>query len=129
MLATSLLGCKQEPKKFYSFSGSMRLTNIHFNEVRDMVNGVGGYSDLADGQVVVGDGDGKTIGVGRLKDFKMEKAGSDYIVNVTQSFTVGPLPKLAFYELKIGSRNPLSYSFDKLENLNWKIDVSINDGG
>jgi hypothetical protein len=97
-------------------------------------SGIGGYSDFGSGMdVSIRNGDGKLIGTTSTRNFKAEDlSSSDKDLKDTAklakdspelSCTVfyGPIsvPRSDFYEVEIGSRGTLTYSYEDLKAVNF----------
>jgi hypothetical protein len=87
-------------------------------------SGTGGYDDVRDGlQVVVRDGEGTIIGRGELVT---DRAASTASPNgCTFDFTVDSLPEVDFYNVEIGDRGELTYSFADLEEAGWRVESEL----
>lgn len=85
--------------------------------------GTGGYDDIEPGlQVVVRDGEGSTLGTGRLEyDHEAHEATNDLCPLV---FTV-EVPRSDFYSIEVGRRGELVYDFDEMEEMGWEVVASL----
>lgn len=92
----------------------------------DSCAGNGGYDDVEPGlQVVVRDGEGSTLGTGRLAyDHDAHEASRDVCPLV---FGVPGLPRSDFYAVEVGRRGELVYSFDELEAAGWEVQATLGD--
>lgn len=87
----------------------------------------GGYSDLAeDMQVSIKNGKDETLALGRLSSGKFTKA-EGWTMACTFTFTVANIPKSDFYKVEAGRRGVMSYSFQELEQANWRVDYSLGN--
>ncbi|MGD8485137.1 MAG: hypothetical protein PVH07_00735, partial [Chloroflexota bacterium] len=85
--------------------------------------GRGGYDDIRGGMpVTVRDADGMLLGVGSLEPGERQSRHKCYFF-----FQVEDLPEADFYEITMGSRGKLAYSFAELEDRDWIVTVSIGD--
>lgn len=88
--------------------------------------GTGGYSDVREGlQVVVRDGAGTTLGTATL-----ELHPSDPMPDIHScwyAFTVPGLPETEFYAIEVGDRGELTYSFDELEEMDWRVSTLLGE--
>lgn len=82
--------------------------------------GDGGYSDISGGtDVVVRDGSGSVLAKGALGPGR-RNGGS-----CTFQFTVRKIPEVDFYEVEVGRRGSLTYSFDELEARDWQVGFTL----
>ena len=89
----------------------------------DHCTGDDGYSDIKPGlQVVIRDGDGSTLGTGHLAyDHEAYQATDDRCPLV---FEVD-VPRSDFYAIEVGDRGELTYSFDDMEAMGWRVEASL----
>jgi hypothetical protein len=84
--------------------------------------GTGGYSDIMGGvQVTVRNGTGDILAVDALHD-----AGGDELKVCEFYFTLD-VPKEAFYEITVGRRGEMVYSFADLEKAKWHVDLTLGN--
>ena len=88
--------------------------------------GLGGYSDIQAGaQLVVKDEAGKVIGSGALDqghlDLDLFGAGSVCAF----PFEIAGLPKAAQYQVGMGNRGSITYSFADLETKEWDVKLTL----
>lgn len=74
-------------------------------------------------QVVVSDGGGRILGVGRLQ----ERTGSPSPCNY--SFTVTDLPQVPIYGVAVGSYPALVFSLDELQSAGWALLLALDVHG
>lgn len=88
--------------------------------------GLGGYSDIRAGaQLVVKDEAGKVIGSGSLDQghLDLDLFGAGAICGFP--FTVTGLPKVEQYQLGMGNRGSITYSFADLETAKWEVKLTL----
>lgn len=88
----------------------------------DVCVGNGRFSSVNEGmRIVVYDESGETIAVGSL--------GPGVLNEVTYScqfrFSVEAIPPADFYNIEVGSLGDRVYTFDELEELNWKLGFAL----
>lgn len=134
----------------HELSGSLSLfdTDYMTSTKGASCDGEGGYSDIGSGgQVVVKDGRGATLAVGKLGQGKLltldEALGQAGGTTTTRrlasssarssptvcqfTITVADVPEADFYRIEIGHRQPVEYSKAKLEAEGWRIDLVLGD--
>jgi hypothetical protein len=82
--------------------------------------GENGYEDIYPGaQVIVKNESGDILGEGHL-------VFVDYdFTACTFSFRVQGIPVAKFYTVTVGSRDPLTYSYDELKGQGWSVSLSL----
>lgn len=88
--------------------------------------GLGGYSDIRAGaQLVVKDEAGKVIGSGTLDQghLDIDLLGAGAVCGFP--FTITGLPKAEQYELGMGNRGSITYSFADLESAKWDVKLTL----
>jgi hypothetical protein len=89
-------------------------------------SGEGGYSDIRPGlQVTVKNGSGSIIGKSSLGP--NEYSGENANVVCKYSFKINNVPKADFYQIEVGSRGALSYSFEELRKQDWNVAFSLGN--
>lgn len=84
--------------------------------------GDGGYSDIRPGTAVtVRDGSGTILGTSSLGP------GEELVVWCQFEFTVAGIPKADFYEIEVGRRGSLSYSYDEMARNDWNVSFSLGE--
>jgi len=85
-----------------------------------------GFDDFYPGQkVVVKDGSGNVLAV-ELTESELVSAGTSRSL-CEFSILVEAIPQERFYVVEISHRDELTYTFDELEEMDWKLDLSIGD--
>lgn len=132
-LVLSTLGCSLRPK--HDLQGSITVVGTEFQTGRGQDGKVdddcytwGGYADIAKGmEVLVKNGEGKTLAIGRLSGGKFTKVDTaGYRKTCTFSFSVQNIPKTEFYVVDAGRRGEKQYSFSELQELDWKLEYLLN---
>ena len=103
-------------------TGTMTLFNSGFITRADGqgCEGTSGYNDIDEGtQVTVTDGDGKTLGVGKLGIGKSENGSCIF------DFSVPNVPEAGFYKIEVAHRGELSYSKQELASKDWRVEVAL----
>ncbi|MEX2253839.1 MAG: zinc ribbon domain-containing protein [Acidimicrobiia bacterium] len=87
--------------------------------------GTGGYNDIGPGtEVRVSDEGGTVLATGALGSGKdLEGLGCIY------RFSLKTVPDANFYEFEVAHRGGITYSRAKLENQEWRVDLSLGDIG
>lgn len=100
--------------------------------------GSGGYSDLRPGTtVVVKDGSGTTLATGNVLGGQVDEDRSKKMpmpalenpwtrIVCVLSFAVPGIPEADFYEVEVGRRGGLTYSFDEIEAQDWKVELVLD---
>ncbi len=107
----------------HTLTGSVRLTHEDALtwSTGDLCVGTGGYDDLRSGaDVVVMDGQGGVLAVGRLKAGKAE---TETVCKF--DFEVKGVPRADFYRFEISHREAPSYSYDDMVRMGWRLELSI----
>jgi hypothetical protein len=132
-------------------SGTFTLTDSEgFVGGWDSCSGDGGYDDFGPGMnVTVRDGDGSIVGTGTTEsledadapDIEAEegaRGGADGALGIaammakdlmdgtwcTVKFEV-PVKRAEFYEIEVGRRGELSYSYEELEDNDWWVELNL----
>jgi hypothetical protein len=116
----------------YTLGGTIVLTGDSDNVLDtggegSMCFGDGGYDDFYPGQnAVVKDGGGDILAVGELTESELILDGT---VRKQCEFTIliTGIPEERFYVVEISHRGELTYSFDDLEEVDWKLELVIGD--
>lgn len=116
--------------ELYTINGSLRLRqdrdeDVVFLESAGLCSGTRGFDDIQTGaNVVILDGSGNTLATTHL-ELKEGFTATGVSSNICEfSFTV-EVPRASFYTVKIGRRGAPTYSFQEMEQNDWKIDLSI----
>ncbi|MDB9496814.1 hypothetical protein PN441_07410 [Spirulina major CS-329] len=124
-VATSDQGISLPPVPFvnskYTITGSLTLLDSDIEGSDDYCYGSGGYGDIeANMPVTIRDGQGNILATGNTG------AGSKKsLVECVFDFEVTNIPKTEFYAIEVGRRGELNYSFDELNEQDWKVSLSI----
>ncbi len=107
----------------YLLRGYLMLFDRNAVERSGECYGAGGYSDIGSGvQVVVRDGNNNVMGVGKLVADETSASGQgcsfEFEVEVQES---------EFYQIEIGHRGEMVYSFEELEERDWIIGLSLGN--
>jgi hypothetical protein len=86
--------------------------------------GTGGYSDIAPGlQVTVKDGSGNILGLGKLGPDQHKGQYSE--VACEYGFKVENIPRADFYDIEVGRRGSLKYSFEEIRKKGWVLTFTL----
>lgn len=84
-------------------------------------SGSGGYSDFGQGMnVTIRDGDGNVVGSGATGPAEGESPGW-----CVTEFEIEDIEIVDFYEIEVGRRGALSYSYEDLESNDFNIDLTL----
>jgi len=107
-----------------TLTGSFTLIDSDVSRTPAGCSGTGGYSDVKAGmQVVVKNEKSDIVALGEL-------GGDDYSGEYGQvackfPISIKDIPKASFYEIEVGKRGSLKYSFEELRNANWSVKFSL----
>ncbi len=88
--------------------------------------GLGGYTDMRAGaQLVVKDEAGKVIGSGTLDQGHLDILFDEGRAVCAFPFRVTGLPKAEQYQLGMGNRGSITYSFADLETAKWDVKLTL----
>lgn len=112
----------------YAIKGKMTLVDSDLGGSDENCYGTGGYSDIQSGMpVTIKDGSGAIIATGDV-GIGSKPAESQYSsVQCMFSFSVGNIPKADFYQVQVGRRGVLNYSFAEIQQKNWEIALSLTN--
>lgn len=97
-------------------------------------SGTGGYDDIAPGLgVVVKDQSGTILATGALSFLRFDGASDPDLPGIgfgscTFSFRIRSVPRATFYEVEVGHRGGLTYSYDELRQRSWHVELTLGDG-
>lgn len=112
----------------YAIKGKMTLVDSDLGGSDENCYGTGGYGDIQSGMpVTIKDGSGAIIATGDV-GIGSKPTGSKYSsVQCMFSFSVGNIPKADFYQVQVGRRGVLNYSFAEIQQKNWEIALSLTN--
>jgi hypothetical protein len=90
--------------------------------------GGGGYSDVGPGKdVVLKDGEGKTLAVGRLgSGIRKDDLGtSPRTYRCLFSFALEDVPEVPFYAVDLGRRGTVTYSLTDMRTAEWTLSLTL----
>lgn len=106
----------------FTLAGTFTLIDSGIRGSDDNCFGSGGYDDIQAGvSVTVRDGGGSLLATGRLGPGVRQE-----LVTCTFEFEVPSLPMSDFYSVEVGRRGELSYSFDELDSMGWRVAFSLS---
>jgi hypothetical protein len=110
-----------------TISGGMTLIDSDTVGTGEHCAGSGGYSDIKDAMpVTIKDGAGAIIAKGVTGDGTRPKDGGEYSsIKCRFEFKVENVPKSDFYQVEIGRRGGLTFSFDEMQKKEWKVESSL----
>lgn len=146
LLAACGSGAGGGPRTGSAIRGTFTLTSSTLAGALTSCAGTGGYSDFAAGMnVTVKDGSGRIVGVGSATnlsdddlpatttppdDLEFQLAGVQASAHThTQcwlKFTV-PIKKADFYQIEVGHRGGLSYSYDDLKKNDFFVQLTLGE--
>jgi hypothetical protein len=107
-----------------TLTGSFTLIDSDVSRTPAGCSGTGGYSDVKAGmQVVVKNEKSEILAVGELGDD--DYTGEYGQVACKFPISIKDIPKASFYEIEVGRRGSLKYSFDELRNAKWSVKFSL----
>ena len=84
--------------------------------------GTGGYDDVRGGmKVTVRDGSGTIIATGDTDDGRTESS-----VICVLEFSLSDVPIVDFYEIEVGRRGSISYSYDELDEVDFDVAFTLS---
>lgn len=91
--------------------------------------GTGGYSDISEAtQVTITDGAGKLLAVTSLSEGKPSGSKLEgFVEGCTFSWSAPDIPKADFYNIEVGRRGKLTYSYQQMEDVFWISATSLGD--
>lgn len=108
-----------------TLTGTFTLIDSEISRTLDGCAGTGGYSDVKTGlQVVVKNEKNEILAVGALGDDN-NYSGQHAQVACDFPFSIKDLPRATFYQIEVGRRGSLKYSFDELRNAKWMVQFSL----
>jgi hypothetical protein len=107
------------PRPPYTIHGLLTLVSANLRQTGSACAGQGGYADIQAGKLVtVTDVLGKVIGVGQLGTGRPGAAsGAAHHRACDFEFTVGGIPEVAVYDIRIEERGTLEYSLAEMRQL------------
>lgn len=103
-----------------TITGSFSLTD-GFHDVGQSCSGSGGYSDFGQGMnVTIRDGDGNVVGSGATGPAEGQSPGW-----CVTEFEIEDVEIVDFYEIEVGQRGSLSYSYEDLESNDFNVDLTL----
>ncbi|WP_040899340.1 PASTA domain-containing protein [Xenococcus sp. PCC 7305] len=110
----------------YSINGSIRLIDSKLGGYDDTCYGTGGYNDIDSGMsITVKDDRGTIIATGQTGSGSHPESSSYSSMICVFKFDIIQVPKRNFYTIDFGRRGQLNYSFEKLEEIDWQITLSV----
>lgn len=110
----------------YDIDGNIKLVDSDLGGYGDNCYGTGGYSDISSGMsITVSDDKGTIVATGQTGSGSHPQNDSYSSVTCVFEFDVKQIPKRNFYTIDFGRRGKLSYSFAELEEMNWKLTLSL----
>ena len=107
-----------------TITGNMTLIDSGNDRSGTICSGTGGYSDFGPGMnVVVKNEKGEIIGTSVTEPGPVPSEFA--VVTCTVSFSVEELPRAKFYEIEVGRRGALTYSYEELEGMDWHLELSL----
>jgi hypothetical protein len=101
----------------HTITGTMTLIS---SDLSDSCQGSGGYDDIGPGTAVtVRNGEGETIGTGRLGEGTLHG-----VIGCTYPFEID-VPDEDFYRVEVSHRGELEFSKDEMEQNDWTVDASL----
>ncbi len=111
----------------YDLDGNITLIDSNLGGYNDNCYGTGGYSDISSGMsITVIDDKGTIVATGQTGFGNHPENNSYSSVTCIFKFDVRQIPKRNFYTFDLGRRGKLSYSFAELEEMNWKLWLSLS---
>jgi hypothetical protein len=111
----------------YDLDGNITLIDSDLGGYSDNCYGTGGYSDISSGMsITVIDDKGTIVATGQTGSGNHPENNSYSSVTCIFKFDVRQIPKRNFYTFDLGRRRKLSYSFAELEEMNWKLSLSLS---
>ena len=84
--------------------------------------GTGGYSDIAGGMpMTLRDEDGTVLAATRLATGQASEDRNQCVFE----FTFEDVPVAEFYSIEGGDRGELTYSFDEMESMGWRVGFAL----
>lgn len=81
-----------------------------------------GYDDLSAGsQVTVKNGSGHIVAIGTLRTGRSSQSGFE----CTMPLKVNSVPKASFYQINIGHRGAIDYSYKQMQRKGWRVSLTI----
>ena len=115
--------CAGAPKG-QTISGTFQLVDKDISRLGQECRGTGGYSDIQSGlDVIIKSGSGNIIAKGNLGSDNYKGEYSRVTCNFP--FSIGRIPKSKFYTIEVGRRGALTYSYDELEERDWKVELNL----
>jgi hypothetical protein len=112
----------------YAIKGKMTLVDSDLDGSDENCYGTGGYSDIKAGMpVTIKDGSGAIIATGDTGSGSKPTGSEHSSVQCTFSFSVGNIPKADFYQVQVGRRGGLNFSFAEIQEKNWEIALSLTN--
>ncbi len=110
-----------------TLTGIFTLIDSEISSTLDGCAGTGGYSDVKTGlQVVVKSEKNEILAVGALGGDNNYYYSEQYSqVACDFPFSIKDLPRASFYQIEVGRRGSLKYSFDELRNAKWMVQFSL----
>jgi hypothetical protein len=110
----------------YAVKGKMTLVDSDLGGSDENCYGTGGYSDIQSGMsVTIKDGSGAIIATGDTGSGSKPKDSEYSEVQCVFSFSVENVPKADFYQIQVGRRGGLNFSFAEIQQQNWEIALSL----
>jgi len=110
----------------FSIKGDLTLVDSNIGGTPENCFGLGGYSDIEEAMpVTIKDGQGKILATGRTGSGTQPKDVGYSYVKCIFYFQVDSVPKSDFYTIEVGRRGGLNYSFEEIQNQNWKVSLSL----
>jgi hypothetical protein len=116
------------PRPPYTIHGILTLVSANLRQTGSACAGQGGYADIQAGKpVTVTDVLGKVIGVGQLGTGHPGTAsGAAHDGACDFDFTVGGIPEVAVYGIRIEERGTLEYSLAEMKQRNWSVRLQLS---
>jgi hypothetical protein len=110
----------------YSVKGSVTLVDSEIGGTASNCYGTGGFDDInASMPVTIKDSAGAIIATGET-GVGSQPSDSEYSsVQCKFEFTINEIPKSNFYQIQVGRRGNLNYSFEDMTKNGWEVKLSL----
>lgn len=126
-----------EVAEAFTLTGTVTISGSAVGDQEGACQGSGGYSDMRPGaSVVVMDGTGTTLATGTLLKGEVDEERSQRLpirradpwirITCVLPLTVSDIPHAQFYEVEVGRRGGLTYSFKEMEAQDWTVELVLN---
>ncbi|WP_432493159.1 hypothetical protein [Kineococcus auxinigenes] len=111
-----------------TITGTMAVVNGNYKEGSGVCWSGKGYEDISKGtRVTVRDGSGNILATSSLGSSQGDgfDAGVLESVYCNYPFSVTDVPKADFYEIEVGRRGSLEFSYQELADQNWAVSFNL----